>query len=147
MRGMYSMCVCTDVQLYVVLGTGVHCALRGTVPDMPNIQHILTINGHRFDHQSGLDRAQDEIQQPFYMDLRSASIRCFQKYVKHYISTNTYTQHRHCKNKLMCKTEKPAVSLKRREWGLGILIHIEMTLTLLDMPFIARILLSIPFRY
>ena len=29
----------------------------GTVPDMPNIRNILTIIGHRFGRQSGLDES------------------------------------------------------------------------------------------
>ena len=49
-----------------------------TVPDMPNIQNLLTMIGHRFSHQLGLDESSDEIIQLFCMELRSASILRFQ---------------------------------------------------------------------
>ena len=48
---------------YVVVAVGLEmsgtcirgsCLASGTVPDMPNIRHKLTIIEHRFGHQSGL---------------------------------------------------------------------------------------------
>ena len=38
----------------------VYCLWR-SVPDMPNIDNICTITGHRFGHQSGLDKGSGQI--------------------------------------------------------------------------------------
>ena len=50
----------------------------GTVPDMPDIFNILTNVGHRFGHQSSLGRVQEEARPLVCMELRPASIYCFQ---------------------------------------------------------------------
>ena len=87
-------------------------------------------------------RAQDEIRQLMFMDLRSPSILCFPK--------SAWSSHMRLKiivfdknepfwnNACRCKNKKqPAASLKRRKWGLGLPIHLKMTFIMINMPLIA----------
>ena len=49
------------------------------VPDITNIHNTLAIIGHRFGHQFGLERVQDDFRQCFGSKLDCASICVFQK--------------------------------------------------------------------
>ena len=85
-------------------------------------------------------RARDEFLQLSCMEWRSVSI-CRGPNVgkeKHYISANGDKKyHFKMPHDDLSTNKKPAASLKRRKWGLGIPIHIQTTCMLINMSLYA----------
>ena len=77
-------------------------------------------------------RAHDEVRQLFCMGLRSASIWCFPKYVKT-LHVNKHLQKLFVFKRARQKQKTPEASLQRRKLGLGVPIHIKMTLILMNL--------------
>ena len=101
---------------------------------------MLTIIGYRFGHHSGLDESSGRNPTALLHEvafrvclLFSRRRRTNTKYLHILIETDLF------QNGMSFLRKKTfAASLKHRNWGLGIPIHIKMQLILISMPFIAN---------
>ena len=96
---------------------------------MPNIYDTLTIIGHRFGHQSGLDKSSGRNSTVCLHGIVSRIYLMFSQIAKTQVITE-YEQKQTNKSKKACrfpnKTIQPVASLELCKWGLGIPIHIKM---------------------
>ena len=97
------------------------------MPDMPNVNNMAIIIGHRFGQQPSLDKSSRRNSTIFCMQFSYASMVRFPKYVNTLDENNDFQQmsflKRACLEHTHTKENAPVASLKRRKWGLGIATH------------------------